>query len=180
MKCSLGISNFLEEISSVSNSIIFLYFFALITEVGFFISLLLFFGTLHPDGCNFKSSPLPFSSLLLSAICKASSDNQLGFLHFFFGGMVLIIASCRMSWTSIHSSSATLSELIPGIYLSLPLCSHKGFDLGHTGMVFLLFPTFLNLILNLSIRSSWSEPQSAPGLVFVDCIELLHLWLQKI
>ena len=23
-----------------------------------------------------------------------------------------------------------------------------------------------------------SEPQSAPGLVFADCIELLHLWLQ--
>ena len=32
MKYSLGISNFLEEISSLSNSIVFLYFFALITE----------------------------------------------------------------------------------------------------------------------------------------------------
>ena len=38
MKCSLGISNFLEEISSLSHSIVFLYFFALITEEGFFIS----------------------------------------------------------------------------------------------------------------------------------------------
>ena len=28
MKCSLGISNFLEEISSVSYSIVFLYFLA--------------------------------------------------------------------------------------------------------------------------------------------------------
>jgi len=28
MKCSLGISNFLEEISSLSHSIVFLYFFA--------------------------------------------------------------------------------------------------------------------------------------------------------
>ena len=35
MKCSLGISIFLEEISSFSHSIIFLYFFALITEEGF-------------------------------------------------------------------------------------------------------------------------------------------------
>ena len=35
MKCSLSISNFLEEISSVSHSIAFLYFFALITEEGF-------------------------------------------------------------------------------------------------------------------------------------------------
>ena len=29
-----------------------------------------------------------------------------------------------------------------------------------------VFTTFFNLILNLAIRSSWSEPQSAPGLVF--------------
>ena len=32
-------------------------------------------------------------------------------------------------------------------------------------------PTFLNLSLNLVLRSSRSEPQSAPGLVFVDCID---------
>ena len=38
MKCSLGVSNFLEEISSFSLSIVFLYFFALITEEGFLIS----------------------------------------------------------------------------------------------------------------------------------------------
>ena len=38
MKCSLGISNFLEEISSLSHSIVFLYFFALITEESFLIS----------------------------------------------------------------------------------------------------------------------------------------------
>ena len=35
MKCSPGISNFLEEISSLSHSVVFLYFFALITEEGF-------------------------------------------------------------------------------------------------------------------------------------------------
>ena len=43
-----------------------------------------------------------------------------------------------------------------------------------------VFSTFFNFSLNLAIRSSWSEPQSAPGLVFADCIELLHLWLQII
>ena len=32
MKCSLGISNFLEEISSLSHSVVFLYFFALIVQ----------------------------------------------------------------------------------------------------------------------------------------------------
>ena len=34
MKSSFGISNFLEEISSLSHSIVFLYFFVLITEEG--------------------------------------------------------------------------------------------------------------------------------------------------
>ena len=38
MKYSFGISNFLEEISSLSHSIGFLYFFALTTEEGFLIS----------------------------------------------------------------------------------------------------------------------------------------------
>ena len=37
MKCSVGISNFLEEISSLSHSVVVLYFFALITEEGFLI-----------------------------------------------------------------------------------------------------------------------------------------------
>ena len=43
-----------------------------------------------------------------------------------------------------------------------------------------VFPTFFNLSLNLAIRCSWSEPKSAPGLVFADCIELLHFWRQRI
>ena len=44
----------------------------------------------------------------------------------------------------------------------------------------LVFPTLFNFSLNLAIRSSWSEPQSAPGIFFADCIELLYLWLQRI
>ena len=80
-------------------------------------------------------SPLPLASLLFSAICKASSDNHFAFLHFFFLGMVLITASYTVSRTSVHSSSGTLSDLIPWIYLSLPLYNRKGFDLGHTWMV---------------------------------------------
>ena len=43
-----------------------------------------------------------------------------------------------------------------------------------------VFPTFFNLPLNLAIKSSWSEPQSVPSLVFADCVELLHFWLQRI
>ena len=38
MKCSLSVSNFLEEMSSLSHSVVFLYFFALVTQEGFLIS----------------------------------------------------------------------------------------------------------------------------------------------
>ena len=48
-------------------------------------------------------SPLPFTSLLFTAVCKASSDSHVAFLHFFFLGMFLIPVSCTMSRTSVHS-----------------------------------------------------------------------------
>ena len=54
-------------------------------------------------------SPWPLAFLLFSAICKASSDNHFPFSHFFLLGMVLTTTSCTMLWTSIHSSSGTLS-----------------------------------------------------------------------
>ena len=54
-------------------------------------------------------SPLLFTSLLFTSICKALSDSHFAFLHFFSMGMVLIPVSCTMSRTSIHSSSGSLS-----------------------------------------------------------------------
>ena len=54
-------------------------------------------------------SPLPFFPLLFSAICKSSSDNHFAFLNSFFLGMVLVTASCTVLWTSVLSSSGTLS-----------------------------------------------------------------------
>ena len=58
-------------------------------------------------------SPLLFTSLLFTAICKASPDSHFAFLHFFSMGMVLIPVSCTMSRTSFHSSSGTLSICTP-------------------------------------------------------------------
>ena len=110
MKCSLGISNFLEEISSLSHSVVFLYFFALIAEEGFLISPGYSLELCIQMGISFFS-PLLFTSLLFTAIFKASSDSQFAFLHFFSMGMVLIPISCTMSRTSVHSSSGTLSDL---------------------------------------------------------------------
>ena len=43
----------------------------------------------------------------------------------------------------------------------------------------MIFHIFFNLSLNFAIRSSGSEPQSAPSLVFDDSVELLHLAAAK-
>ena len=96
------------EISSLSHSIVFLYFFPLITEEGF-LSLLAILWNSAFKWVYLSFSPLLFASLLLSVICKVSSDNHFDFLHFFFLGMILIPVSCTMSRTFIHSSSSTLS-----------------------------------------------------------------------
>ena len=134
MKCSLGISKFLEEISSLHWSLrkAFSSLFAILWNSAFKWVYLSF-------------SPLPFASLF-SAICKAPSNNHFAFLHFFFLGMVFITTSCIMSWTSIHSSSGTLSDLIPWIYLPLLLYNNKGFDLAHIWMVLVVFPYFLKFM----------------------------------
>ena len=103
-----GISNFLEEISSLSHSIVSLYFFALITEEGFLISPCYSWNSAF-KWVYLSSSPLLLTFLLFTAIYKASSDNHFACLHLFFLGMVLITASYTMSWTSVQSSSGTLS-----------------------------------------------------------------------
>ena len=108
MKCSPDVSNFLEEISSLSHSVVFLYFFSLITEEGFLIS-----PCYSLELCIQMSISFLFSFALhfsfFHSCCKASSDNHFAFLYFFFLGVVLIPASCTMSQTSVHSSSGTLS-----------------------------------------------------------------------
>ena len=59
-------------------------------------------------------SPLLFTSLLFTTICKASPDSYFAFLHFFSMGMVLIPVSCTMSWPhSIVHQALYLSDLVP-------------------------------------------------------------------
>ena len=50
-----------------------------------------------------------FHFSFIHSYCKASSDNHFAFLHFFSLQMVFVPVSCTMSWTSIRSSSGTLS-----------------------------------------------------------------------
>ena len=130
MKYSLGVSNFLEEISSLSHSNFFPLFLCIVHVGRLSYLCLCSLGLCIQMVISFLFS-FAFCFSSFSAICKASSDNHFTFLHFFFLGMVLITTSCTMSQTSIHSSSGTLSDVILLIYLLLPLYNHNRFDLGH-------------------------------------------------
>ena len=126
MKCSLGISNFLEEISSLSYSSVFLCFFALITDEGF-LSLLAILWNSAFRWVYFSLSPLPFASLLFSTICKAplTSHSRMS------GSMWVIIPSWLSgSWRSFLYSSSVyschlflISLLLLGPYHFCPLSS---------------------------------------------------------
>ena len=83
MECSPGISNFLEEISSLSHFIVFLYFFALIIRKSFLFLLAILWHCVL-SWIYLSLSPFLFTSLLFSAICNASSDNHFVVLWFFF------------------------------------------------------------------------------------------------
>ena len=99
MKCCLGISDFLEE------NLVFpiLLFSSLPLHWSLrkaFLSLLAILWNSAFQWVYLSFSPLPFASLLFSAICKASSHNHFAFLHFFFLGMALIPVSCTVLQTS--------------------------------------------------------------------------------
>ena len=147
MKYSIGISHFLEEISSHSHSIV--YSLSLHWSLRkAFLSLRVILWNPAFKWVYLSSSPLPLAALFFSATFKALSDIPFAFLHFFFLGKVLIPASCTMSRTSVHSSSGSLSDRIPWTYLSLPLYNCKGFDLFF--LIYFLFFHFLILFLNFT------------------------------
>ena len=73
-----------------------------------FLSLLGVFQNTALSWVYLSLSHSLFTSLLFSAVCKASSENHFAILHFFFLGMFLIIVSYTVLGTSVHSSSGTL------------------------------------------------------------------------
>ena len=106
MKYSLGISNFLEK----TFPILFFSSISLLCALKkAFLSLLAILRNSASYWVYLSLSPLPFTSLLFSALRKASSDSHLAFLYFFILEMVLVSSSYTMLRTSIHSSSGTLS-----------------------------------------------------------------------
>ena len=106
MKCSLGISNFLKEISNLSHSNIFLYFFAMITEESFLISPFYSLQLCIQMDISFLFSFTFGFSLFLRYL--QGLLRQPFCLFPFLLRLVLITASCTMSQTSFYSSSGTL------------------------------------------------------------------------
>ena len=88
-----------------------------------FISLLAILWNSVSEWVYLSFFPLPFTSLLFIPICKFSSDN-----HFaFFGGGRSWSLPPVQSHKSIHSSSGTLSDLIPaGPVAKSPRCQCRG------------------------------------------------------
>ena len=118
MKCSLCISNFLEEISSLSRFIVFLYFFALTTEEGFLISpcyslefriqigiSFLFFFDFWFSSLSHSIVPLYFFALIaekgfLISPCYSLElciQMSISFLFSFVFCLFLFIAICKAS-----------------------------------------------------------------------------------
>ena len=85
MKYSLDISNFLEEISSLSHSIAFLYFFHWSLRKAF-LSLLAILWKCAFRCVYLSFSPLPFTCLLFPAICKPYQTTILPFCISFSWG----------------------------------------------------------------------------------------------
>ena len=81
-------------------------------------------------------SPLPFASLLFSAFVKSPQTTILPFCVSFSWGWSWsqLPVQCHEPPSIVHQVLC-LSDLVPWIYLSLPLYNHMGFDLGHTWMV---------------------------------------------
>ena len=131
-------------------------------------------------------SPLLFTSLLFSDICKASSTTILPFCFSFSWGwsQSLPPVQCHEP-PSIVLQALCLSDLIPWIYLSLPLYNHKGFDLCHTWMAGITY--FLQLksefcnkdVMIWATVSSWScfcwLYRASPSLAAKNIINLISV-----
>ena len=121
-----------------------------------FLSLLVIFWNSAFKWVYLSFSPLPLACLLFSAICKALPDNHFSFFHFCFLEMVLIAASYRMSWTSVHSSPCR----------ALASKSHKFWALHYDWV--LVFMTF---------RFTYAKPQQF--IIYGSCFPTCH-WFPSV
>ena len=133
MKCSLGISNFLEEISSLSHFNCFALFLCTVHLGRLSYLSLLFSGTLHSLGWSFPFLPcfslLFFPQLFVKSPQKTTLPSCISFSLGWFCSLPPI--QCY-ELSPIVLQALCLSDLIPWICHFHCIINHKGFDLGHT------------------------------------------------
>ena len=140
MKFSLGISNFLEEISSLSHSIVFLCFFALIGEEGFLISPCYYLKLCIQMGISFLFSfAFRFSSF--HSYLSGLLGQPFCFFAFLSLEYGLLAASCTMSWTSVRRMSAAAVTAQEQSREELPHVHHKEQRLHFAGEAVKRYPT---------------------------------------
>ena len=177
MKCSLDISNFLEEIVSF----LFYCFPLLLCTVHLrrpsYLSLL-FSRTMHSVEYIFPFISccllIFFSELFVRAPQTITLPSCISFSLAWFWSLLPVQF---YKPPSIVLQALGLPDLIPWIYSSPPQ-SYEIWSMSYLKSL-VVFPILFHLRLNFVIKGSWSKPQSAPGLVFADCIQLLHLQLQR-
>ena len=136
MKYSLGISNFLEDMSSLFHSIVFLYFFALFTEEGFLISPCYSLERCIQMDVSFLFSFAFHLSFFSQLFVRPPQTTILPFCISFSWGWSWSLPPVQCHEPpSIVLQAVCLSDLIPWNYFSLPLYNPKGYNLGHTWMV---------------------------------------------
>ena len=126
MKHSFDLSSFLEEISSLSHSIVFLYFFALITEEGLFFLAILWNSTFKWVYLSFL---LCLSLLFFAQVfVRPPQTTILPFCIYFSWGWSWSLPPIQCPLSTVLQALC-LSDRIPWIYLSLSPYNSKGFDL---------------------------------------------------
>ena len=119
--------------SSLSHSVVFLYFFCIDLWGRLSYLSLLFSETLHSYAYIFPFL-LCFSLLFFSQLFERPPQRAilLFCISFPWGwSWSLSPVQCHEPHSIVHQALC-LSDLVPQIYFSFPLYNHKGFDLGHT------------------------------------------------
>ena len=140
MKCSLRICNFLKEISSLSHSVVFLYFLHWSLWKAFLSLLAILWNSAFR--CLYLSfPPLLFTSLLFTATCKASPDSHFAFAFLFLGDGLWWRRSGGCDGTGAAERRYPTSKVRGGGQKELPRVQGKEQRLHFAGAAMKRYPT---------------------------------------
>ena len=172
MRCSLGICNHLDEITNLPMLLFSSISLHCSLKKALFFLLAIFWNSAFRWLYLSFILCLPF--LFFSQLFVRPPQITILPFSFVFLGDGFDHHLLTMLQTSVHISSDTLSDLIPWIYLSLPLYNHKRFDLGHTWWPS-SFPYFL------TFKSEWKYFDNKEFMIWATVSSLFFFfhWLYR-